>query len=284
VIPSPFDYLRPRTVEETVQYLDEAGEDAALLAGGQSLVPALRCRDAVPAVVVDLSEVEELRGIRVEDDQIVVGAMTTLRRLATDPIIAEHAPLLATAARLAGDRRTRTMATLGGSLALADPAADLPTAAVALDATLLLAGPEGRRTTSARSFFVEPYTTALGLADVLVEMRFPTRFGWGAHYTKVCRTTPGWAVVGVAALLRQEDGVVTDARVVFTNMGPVPVRSRPAEEALLGARLTDAIVGAAADAGADESEPVDDAAATAPYRRQLARTLTRRAVRAAAGR
>ena len=283
MIPSAFDYLRPRTVEETVQYLDEAGEDAALLAGGQSLVPALRHRRAVPAVVVDLGGVEELRGIRDEDDHIVVGAMTTQRQLAGDPLIAQHAPLLATAAHLAGDRQTQTMATLGGSLALADPAADLPTAAVTLDATLLLAGPDGRRTTSARSFFVEPFTTQLGLADVLVEMRIPKRPGWGAHYTKVCRTTPGWAVVGVAASLRHENGVVTDVRVVLTNMGPVPVRARPVEKALLGASLTDAAVDAAADASADETEPTDDSAASAAYRRQLARILTRRAVRAAAG-
>lgn len=283
MIPSPFDYVRPLTVEEAVQLLDENGEDAALLAGGQSLVPALRRRRAVPAVVVDLGTVEELRGIRDEDDHIVVGAMTTQRELAGHPVIAEHAPLLATAARLSGDPQTRAMATLGGSLSLADPAADLPTVAVALDATLVLTGPEGRRTTSARSFFIEPFTTELGLADVLVEVRIPKRPAWGAHYLKVGRTTPGWAVVGVAALVRPENGVVRDVRVVLTNMGPVPARSRPVEKALMDARLTDATLGAAADLAADETAPSDAPDASAAYRRQLARTLTRRALRAAAG-
>lgn len=276
MIPAPFDYVRPSTVDEAVAALAKAGDDAKVLAGGQSLLPVLRLRLAEPAVLIDLGGIPELRGVRHDGDALVIGAMTTHGELVA---LGDKAPLLAQAAETVGDRQVRHRGTLGGSLSHADPAGDLPTIAVALDAEIVIAGPNGRRTVKASDFFVDLFTTALQPDDVLVEVRFPRLEGWSAHYTKVSRTAQTWATVAVAAAVRTENGAIAEARVALTNMGPTPVRASTVEQALAG-QGPDAIEAAAAHA-ADGTAPADDSAASAEYRTHLIKVLTRRALTAA---
>jgi carbon-monoxide dehydrogenase medium subunit len=196
-------------------------------------------------------------------------------------VVASAAPLLAQAAATVGDRQVRHRGTLGGSLAHADPAGDLPTVAVALDAELVLAGPGGRRTVPAREFFVDYFTTALRPDELLVEVRVPQLPGWGTHYEKVNRTAQAWATVAVAAAVHRENGTITQARVALTNMGPTPVRAVAVEQALAG-RAVDTI-SAAAGRAAEGTSPATDTTASADYRRHLVTVLTRRALAAAAG-
>ncbi|HLV59241.1 MAG TPA: xanthine dehydrogenase family protein subunit M [Natronosporangium sp.] len=281
MIPATFDYVKPTTVDEAVAALAGAGDDAKVLAGGHSLLPVLRLRLAAPGLLVDLGGIEELRGVRLDGGALVVGAMTTHAEVAGDPQVRDNAALLAQAAACIGDRQVRHRGTIGGSLAHADPAGDLPTAAVALDAELVVAGPSGRRTVKAREFFVDYFTTALRPDEVLVEVRVPALPGWGAHYAKVSRTAQAWATVAVAAAVRRDNGTIGEARVALTNMGPTPVRATAVEQALAGAGPDG--VAAAAGHAAEGTSPPSDTTASAAYRTHLATVLTRRAVARAAG-
>jgi carbon-monoxide dehydrogenase medium subunit len=282
MIPSAFEYVRPSSVEEAVGALVSAGEEAKVLAGGQSLLPVLRLRLAAPSHVIDLGGIAALRGIRLDGDALVVGATATHAEVAASPLVRTESPLLAAVARTVGDRQVRHRGTLGGSLAHADPAGDLPAAAVALDAHLLLTGPSGSRWVGARDFFTDLFTTALQPNEVLVEVRFPRTPGWTAHYEKFHRTAQAWAVVGVAATVRKENGAIAQARVAFTNMGPTPVRASGVEAAVAGAADVSAVRAASAHAG-DGTTPPSDASGSAEYRRHLAGVLTGRAIAAAAG-
>jgi carbon-monoxide dehydrogenase medium subunit len=283
VIPAPFDYQRPSTVDDAVAALSAAGEDGKVLAGGQSLIPLLRLRLSAPAVLVDLGGVADLRGIREDGDDLVIGAMTSHAEVLSNPLVRRYAPLLAQTTATVADRQVRHLGTLGGSLSHADPAGDLPAVAVALDAAMEITGPAGRRVVAAGDFFVDYLTTALGPADVLVAVRFAKREGWGSRYDKFQRMAQAWAVVGVATAVRRENGTIAEARVALTNMGPVPVRARALEEALAGTPATrDAIVAAAALAG-QGTRPTSDVTASAGYRSHLVTVLSARAVSAAAG-
>jgi carbon-monoxide dehydrogenase medium subunit len=283
MIPAAFDYLRPSTVEDAITALSEAGDDGKVLAGGQSLLPVLRLRLAAPALLVDLGGLPQLRGARNEGHELVIGAMTTHAEVAASPLVRQHAPLLAQAAASIGDRQVRHRGTLGGSLAHADPAGDLPAVAVALDAQLVVAGPSGRRTIPAGEFGVDFFTTALAADEVLVEVRVPHLHHWGAHYEKFHRTAQAWAIVGVAAAVRRENGSIAEARVALTNMGPKAVRATGVEQALTGADATAESIAAAAARAAEDTSPPSDLSGSADYRRHLATVLTARAVRAAAG-
>jgi carbon-monoxide dehydrogenase medium subunit len=282
MIPATFDYLRPSTVEDAVAALAEAGDDAKVLAGGQSLLPVLRLRLAAPALIVDLGGLSQLRGIRVDGDDLVVGSMTTHAEVAASDVVRAEAPLVALAAAQVGDRQVRHRGTLGGSIAHADPAGDLPTAALALDATMVLAGPNGRRSVAARDFFTDIFTTAVGSDEVLVEVRFPRLSGWSVRYEKFHRTAQAWAIVGVAAAVRRDNGSIAEARVAYTNMGPTPLRVGAVEAALAGASSAAAVKAAAAHVGEGTSPP-SDINGSAEYRRHLASVLTTRAVVGAAG-
>jgi len=282
MIPVAFDYVRPSTVEDAVAALGAGGDEAKFLAGGQSLLPVLRLRLAAPALLVDLGGVGSLRGARFDSGALVIGAMTTHAEVASSALVRAEAPLVAAAAAHVGDRQVRHLGTLGGSLAHADPAGDLPAVAVALDADMVLAGPSGLRTVAARDFFTDIFTTALGPDEVLVEVRFPRTSGWTARYEKFHRTLQAWALVGVAAAVRKENGSIAEARVAFTNMGPTPVRASSVEAALVGAADLGAVKAAAAHAGEGTSPPTD-ISGSAEYRRHLAGVLTARAVAAAAG-
>ncbi|MDQ7909679.1 xanthine dehydrogenase family protein subunit M [Phytohabitans sp. ZYX-F-186] len=283
MIPAAFDYAKPSTVDEAVRALAEGGEDAKVLAGGQSLIPVLRLRLAAPTVLVDVGGVGELRGVRDDGDALVIGATTRHADLLRDPLVARHAPLLAQAAAQVGDRQVRHLGTLGGSLSHADPAGDLPGAAVALDASFEIAGPGGRRTVSAADFFVDFLTTALAPDEILVSVRVPKRPGWTTHYEKFNRVAQAWAIVGVAAAVRRENGSIAEARVALTNMGSTPLRAGAVEQSLAGSAATVDAVASAAGHAAEGADPPSDAFASADYRRHLATVLTRRAVLAAGG-
>jgi aerobic carbon-monoxide dehydrogenase medium subunit len=279
VIPAAFDYTRPSTVDEAVAAL--ADEDAKVLAGGQSLLPLLRLRLAAPTTVVDLGGIADLRGVRDDGDDLVIGAMTTHATVLRDPLVAEHAPLLAQATATVADRQVRHRGTFGGALAHADPAGDLPAVAVASEAVFEVAGPNGRRQIAAEDFFVDYLTTTLEPGEVLVAVRVPKRTGWSSHYEKFNTTAQSWALVGVAALVKRSNGSIAEARVALTNMGPKPLRARAVESALSGADA--GAVKAAAAHATEGAEPSDDLTGSREYRTHLARVLTERAVLSALG-
>jgi carbon-monoxide dehydrogenase medium subunit len=284
MIPAPFAYARPTSVEEALQAIADGGEDAKVLAGGQSLIPVMRLRLAAPETVVDLTRVAELRGVREEDDAIVIGAMTTHADVLSDPVIARHAPLIVEATETVADRQVRRRGTFGGALAHADPAGDLPAVALALDASFVIAGPSGRRTVPAAEFFVDYLTTALEEGELLVEVHVPKLRGtWGMHYEKFNRVAQAWSIVAVAAAVCREEGVIVEARIGLTNMGPTPLRATAVEQALAGAPATPEAIAAAAAHAAENTSPSSDLNAQADYREHLAQVLTRRAVTVAAG-
>ena len=284
MIPAKFDYVRPSSLAEAVQALAGGGDDAKVIAGGQSLLPLLRLRLAYPSLLVDVGGLGELAGVRDAGDALVVGAMTTMYSLIRDPLIREHCGLIAAAAGTGADPAVRHRASSGGSLAHADPAGDLPAVITALDGTLIATGPGGEREIAPADFFVDYLTTALAPGEILTAVRVPKLgYGWGFRYEKFQPTAQAWAIVGVAALARRDNGHVAEARVGLTNMGAVPVRARAAEAAAAGAEASRQALAAAA-ANADQgTEPPDDLRAAADYRRHLARVLTGRALAGAAG-
>lgn len=278
MIPAPFDYVVPSTVEEAVRALVDAGEDAKVIAGGQSLLPVLRLRMAAPTTLIDLNRIGELRGVRDEGDFLVIGAMTTHHDIQRDPLIADHAELLAKATATVADPQIRHRGTFGGSLAHADPAGDLAAPALALDAEMVLHGPDGARTVPAVEFFQDFFTTAMRPNEILTEIRVPKFTGWRAHYEKFNRVAQAWSIVGVATTVRTEAGTIAEARVGLTNMAPVPLRAWGVEEALVGQPATAEAIRAAAERAAEGTSPTADGNADAEYRQHLARVLTGRAV------
>ncbi|HVN12398.1 MAG TPA: xanthine dehydrogenase family protein subunit M [Kineosporiaceae bacterium] len=284
MIPAAFDYEAPATVEEALGILSSAGDrEVKLLAGGQSLLPVLRLRMAAPELVVDLGRIPELRGVRDDGDAVVIGAMTTHDDVTREPLVRQHALLLAEAARTVADPQVRHRGTFGGSLAHADPAGDMPAPALALDAEMVLAGPSGRRTVPAEEFFQDLLTTALNENELLAEIRVPKHTGWGAHYEKFNRVAQAWSIVAVAAAVRVEAGVIAQAKVALTNMGVVPIRAHRVEQALVGREANAEAIRDAAGLAADGTSPMSDGNADEDYRRHLATVLTGRAVLAAAG-
>ncbi len=287
MIPAAFDHVAPTSVDEALQLLAHAaseGKDVKVLGGGQSLIPVLRLRMAAPELLVDLSRVEGLRGVRDDGDALVIGAMTTHDEVHHDPLVREHALLLSLAAETVADPQVRHRGTLGGALVHADPAGDLPAPALALGAEMVIAGHGGtRRTVAAADFFEDFFTTAVGEEELLLEVRVPKHTGWGAHYEKFARISHAWSIVGVAAAVRVEGGSIAEARVALTNMGSVPVRAAGVEQALVGKPATAEAVKAACASAGEGTSPPSDANADADYRRHLAGVLTGRAVLAAAG-
>jgi len=284
MIPAKFDYVRPSSLDEAVQALADGGDDAKIIAGGQSLLPLLRLRLAYPELLVDLAGLDELRGVTDAGDSLLIGSRTTHYQLVHDPLVAEHCGLLAQATRTVADPAVRHRGTLGGALAHADPAGDLPAVALALDVTLIARGPGGEREIPAADFFVDYLTTSLEPDEILTAVRVPKLgAGWGYRYEKFHRTAQSWATVGVAALVRRSNGSVAEARVGLTNMGPVPVRARAVEDAAAGADASRDALRAAAARADEGTEPPGDLHGAPDYRRHLARVLTGRALAAAAG-
>lgn len=284
MIPAQFDYVAPTTVAEALTALAEAGDEGKVLAGGQSLLPILRMRLNSPEKVIDLGRIAELREITDDGDSIVIGAMATHDAVLRDQSVAQHAALLTRTLAEVADPQVRHRGTVGGALVHADPAGDLGAAALALDASFVIAGQGGAtRTVPAAEFFVDLFESAVGEDELLTQIRVPKHTGWGAHYEKFVRVVHQWAIVAVAATVRVEGGTIAEARVGLTNMGSTPLRATAVEQALVGKPATDDAVREAAAAAAEGTNPPSDLNGDADYRKHLATVLTRRAVLAAAG-
>ncbi len=269
MIPAAVDYVRVDSADAAVAALGEHGDEAKLLAGGQSLIPLMRLRLATPTVLVDVGHVADLSGISMDGDTVSIGALTTHSSLEHSVELAAACPLLAHVASVVGDPAVRHRGTLGGSLAHADPASDLPAAVLALGGTLVASGPGGSREIAATDFFTGFLESALAADEVLTEVRVPVSTG-GWSYQKFNRRAQDWAIVGAMVA---EGG----AGVVLVNMASTPIRASSVEAALAsGASAADAAAGAA-----DGTEPPTDNQADGPYRQHLAGVLTRRALEAA---
>ncbi|AIY00079.1 carbon monoxide dehydrogenase, medium subunit [Arthrobacter sp. PAMC 25486] len=286
MIPSPFDYAAPTTVEEALGLLaaaDSAGDDVKLLAGGQSLIPVMKLRMADPSLVIDLGRIPGLSGITDDGGSLTIGAMTPHHMVATDSLILAHAPLLAQAAATVADPQVRHRGTFGGALVHADPAGDMPAAVLATGASFTLSSSAGQRNVEASNFFQGYFTTAVEEGEILTSITVPKFTGWGSHYEKFTRVSQQWSIVAVAALVRVEGGVIAEARLGLTNMASTPLRATSTEAALVGCALTEEAITAASLHAADGTEPASDINGDAAYRRHLATVLAQRAVLAAAG-
>ncbi|HEY3142907.1 MAG TPA: xanthine dehydrogenase family protein subunit M [Acidimicrobiales bacterium] len=276
MIPAGFDYQRASSVDEAIALLTEHGEDAKLLAGGHSLLPLMKLRLAVPAVLIDIGRVDELAYVHAEDGEIRIGALSRHHDLAGSELLRDQVPLLAEVAGQVGDPQVRHRGTIGGSIAHGDPASDLPAVLLALRATLVARGPGGTREILVDDFFSGFLETALGADEVLTEIRVPAMADAGWSFQKFNRRAQDWAIVGVAAVLSNGGGV-TQPGVGLVNMAATPVRAAGVEAALgTGASATDAA--ARADEG---TAPPDDLNASPDFRRHLSRVLVRRALEAA---
>jgi carbon-monoxide dehydrogenase medium subunit len=269
MIPAAFDYVRASSAEEAIALLGEHGEDAKLLAGGHSLLPLMKLRMAAPSVLVDIGRLRDLSYIRDSGDAISIGALTRHHDVQFSDLLRDHAPLIAHVAGMVGDPQVRHRGTLGGSLAHGDPASDLPSAILALEATLVIAGPGGQREVPASEFFLGFLETAVQPDELLVEIRLPKMNGAGWSYQKFTRRAQDWAIVAVAA--------VANRGIALVNMASQPVRATAVEAALAsGASIEDAAAHAS-----DGLEPPSDLDASTEYRRHLATVLTRRALQEA---
>jgi carbon-monoxide dehydrogenase medium subunit len=266
MIPAAFEYQRAGSVEEAIELLGR-DEDATLLAGGHSLIPAMKLRIARPTVLVDIGRLNDLRYVREDGDRIAIGALTRHAQLVSDPLLGQSCAVLAEAASEVGDPQVRHRGTIGGSVSHADPAADLATVLLTLDADLVARGSDGERSISAGDFFTGPFENALAHDEVLVEIRVP-KVDRGV-YLKHSRRAQDWATVGVA--VAEVDGRV---HVGPASMGPTPLRASAVEEALAAG----ASPGEAAARAAEGAEPPSDVSGSAEYRAHLARVLTRRAL------
>jgi carbon-monoxide dehydrogenase medium subunit len=276
VIPAAFDYEVAESVDHAIGLLGDR-EDAKLLAGGHSLVPAMKLRLARPTSLVDIGRLDDLSYVTEDGDTIAIGALTRHKDVAGAPLLQEHCPIVSFTAGQIGDPQVRHRGTIGGSLAHGDPASDLPTVILALNGELVARGPAGDRAIAATEFFTGVFQTALAPDEMLVEIRVPKLGSAGWSYTKMNRRAQDWATVAVAAVMRP-NGVPTT--IALTNMGPTPLRASTSEDALAGGSSIED----AAALAADGTEPSSDHAASAEFRRHLARVLTKRALQEARSR
>jgi carbon-monoxide dehydrogenase medium subunit len=279
VIPAEFDYTAPATVAEAIALLGRSPDEAKFLAGGHSLLPMMKLRFAAPRLLVDLRRIQGLRGVEPRNGHFRIGALTTHAHVARSSELG----VVARAAGLIADQQVRNRGTIGGSLAHADPASDLPTVLLACEGSVLVRGAGGEREIPATAFFLEYLTTALEPNEVITQVQFPRLEGYGWSYEKFAHRSEDWATVGVCALVAAApDGTCADVRIGLTNMGSTPLRASAAEEALLGRPLTGEEIAGAAEEAATGTEPPAELSATPDYKRQLARVLTRRALERAA--
>jgi aerobic carbon-monoxide dehydrogenase medium subunit len=279
----PVDYEAPKTVAEAVELLAEHEDEASVLAGGQSLIPLLALRLAYPAVLIDINGVTELSGVSATDGWVTIGAMTREYAAEESGTIADAVPLLADALPLIGHEAIRNRGTVGGSLAHADPAAELPAVARALDAEFVVRGPSGERVVPAAEWFEGFLTTSRRPDELLVEVRFPAAGGGtGVSFQEVARRHGDFAIVGLAASLTLSRGAITDARLAFAGMSDVPVRAADAEDLLVGERPSAELFDEAARRAVSDTDPPADLHGSAEYRKKVAAALVRRGLRAAA--
>jgi CO/xanthine dehydrogenase FAD-binding subunit len=280
--PPLFDYVVPASIDTAVAALADAGGDAKVLAGGQSLVPMLNFRLLRPSILVDINRIPGLAFIEETADSIRIGALTRHFQLETSPVVARHFPVLSCAMTHVAHLAIRNRGTIGGSLSHADPAAELPLLAMLLDAELNVAAPSGKRAIPTRDFFLDALTVDLGSADIVTAIvlpKLPPNTGWG--FEEVARRHGDFALAAVAATLTLSSGVIEEARLALTGVGPTPLRVPDAEALLIGHALDAELISRIVNAVSDAITPETDLHASSDYRRHLAGVLTRRALAAA---
>ncbi len=284
MIPSNFEYFAPVTISDAVTLLAQHGDDCKVLAGGHSLLPAMKLRLTQIPVVIDIGRISDLSYIKLDGDTIRIGAMTTHGAIAASADIQKHCPLLAECGAQVGDQQVRNRGTMGGSLVHADPAADWPAAALALNAELVLTSASGERVVKAADFFLDMLTTDVQANELLTEIRIPIPAQPKASaYLKVAQAASGFAIVGVAVQLEMDGSTIKSVSIGVTGLAPKVYRATSVEAALIGAVLNEATLSAAAaNADADASDAMGDIHASEDYRRHLARVYVKRAVLAAA--
>ena len=283
MFPANFDYVAAHSIEEALRLMAQHGEDGKLLAGGHSLIPAMKLRLQAPQILIDLATVPGLRGVTVDSDNLVIGALTVHADVASSELVRKHVPALSDAAAVIGDVQVRNRGTIGGSVAHADPAADLPVVLTALNASFVAQSATGNRTISVDDFFTDFYTTALNANEILSEIRVPIpAAGTGSAYAKLPHPASGYVVVSAAALIvRQQSGTCTASRIAIGGLGSGPTRAIATELALQGKPLTTQMIAAAAAKAAEETDPVEDSYAGAEYKRHVATVYARKAIEAA---
>ncbi len=281
MIPPPFEYLNPNQVSEAISLLQKHGEEAKILAGGHSLIPAMKLRFAMPEYLIDISGIDGLEYIREEDGQLKIGAMTRESSLEESNLIKDNYPLLLDTVKMIADPQVRNMATVGGNLAHGDPANDHPATMIALRASVAVEGPNGRREIGIDDFFPDFFTTALEDNEILTEIRIPaSQPGSGGAYQKIERKVGDYAAAAVACQLSLEaDGKIQQIGIGLTNVGPVPIRSVGAEGNLRGKTPDDSLIQESGRLAAEECNPVDDLRGSADYKRDLVNELTQRAIK-----
>ena len=278
-----FEYQVPATVAEAIGLLAQHQDEASLLAGGQSLIPLLAMRLARPAVLIDINGLDDLSGVSVTDGRVTIGALTREYMAEESETVAETVPLLAAALPLIGHEAIRSRGTLGGSLAHADPAAELPAVARALDAEFVVRSESGERVIPAAEWFEGYLTTSRRPEEILVEVRFPVAEpGTGVAFQEVARRHGDFAMVGLAASLTLADGTITDARLAFSGVADVPVRAVEAESLLRGQQPSAELFAEAASRAAGQLDPPADLHGSSDYRKKVAAALVRRGLQAAA--
>ena len=282
MIPVSFEYERAGSLDEALSLLSAGGDDARPLAGGHSLLPLMRLRLARPSLLVDIGGLDELRGVRADGDSVEIGALTTHHELAGASELSGGSGLLARVAEGIGDPQVRHRGTIGGSVAHADPASDLPAALLALDAEISVAGSGGTRSIAAADYFVGPFMSAMDASEIVTGIRVPRMDGWGSAYRKFQRRAQDWAIVGVAAVVDWGESGIAGARIGLTNMGGTPLRAGAVEAALAGTSEKAEIMAAAAKVSELDAPPADENASS-EYRLHLAEVLIGRAVAEAAG-
>ncbi len=281
MIPPPFEYLSPNQVSEAISLLQKHGEEAKILAGGHSLIPAMKLRFAMPEYLIDISGIDGLEYIHEEDGQLKIGAMTRESSLEESNLIKDNYPLLLDTVKMIADPQVRNMATVGGNLAHGDPANDHPATMIALGASVAVEGPNGRREIGIDDFFPDFFTTALEDNEILTEIRIPaSQPGSGGAYQKIERKVGDYATAAVACQLSLEaDGKIQQIGIGLTNVGPVPIRSVGAEGNLRGKTPDDSLIQESGRLAAEECNPVDDLRGSADYKRDLVNELTQRAIK-----
>jgi aerobic carbon-monoxide dehydrogenase medium subunit len=283
---TPFEYHAPTTIQEALSLLAQYGGEAKILAGGHSLLPIMNLRLAQPKALIDIGKISGLSGIREETGNIVIGAMTTHYMVESSSLLKQKVPILPETAAVIGDVQVRNRGTIGGSIAHADPAGDLPAAVVALDVQLKAVGPQGERTLNGREFFVDILTTALQPDEILTEIRVPAFAArTGSAYEKFPNPASRYAIVGAAAVITVDNsGVCQKASVGLNGITGKPVAAVGVERALIGKRLSEQSILEAAAKAADGLDPLGDIFASAPYRAHLARVFSKRALTRASAR
>jgi len=281
--PCAFEYFNPQSVQEAIELLDRYGDEAKIIAGGQSLIPMMNFRLARPEILIDISAIKELEYIKTEGDELVIGALTRERDIEQSPLVLEKWPFLSKAISFIGHSAIRNRGTIGGSLVHADPSAEIPTSLCALNGNVKVVGPSGEKILEPEEFFLTYLTTSLEPSDLLVEVRIPAlpeKTGWS--FGELCRRSGDFAIVAVGILLFSETaGVCREARISMGGVAPTPVRAEEAEAMLADQKITEKLIAAAAQQAAEETDTEPDYHASAEYRMDMARVFVKRGLQEA---